>query len=53
VVSGDFKYSNTLNDSTYVVESPDAIEPADSSSYTIMRYTENELSAGVAYNGKL
>lgn len=52
VTSGDFKYSNTLNDSTYVVESPDAIEPADSSSYTIMRYTENELSAGVAYNGK-
>jgi len=51
VVSGNFKYSNTLNDSIYIVESPDAIEPADSSAYTIMRYSENELSAGVAYSG--
>jgi hypothetical protein len=52
VTAGDFHYANTLNDSTYIVESPDAIEPADSSSFTIMRYTESELSAGVAYRGK-
>lgn len=52
VSSGNFNYSNTLNDSTYVIESPDAIEPSDSSAYTIMRYSENELSAGVAYSGK-
>lgn len=51
VVSGNFKYSNTLNDSIYIVESPDAIEPADSTAYTIMRYSENELSAGIAYSG--
>lgn len=51
VTAGNFKYSNTLNDSIYIVESPDAIEPADSCAYTIMRYSENELSAGVAYSG--
>ena len=34
-----------------MVESPDAIEPATKDAYTIMRYSENNLSAGVAYKG--
>lgn len=50
--NGNYTYNNTLNDSCYVVESPDGIEPADNDAGTIMRYTENNLSAAVAWQGK-
>jgi hypothetical protein len=50
--SGNYTYYNELNADSYVVESPDAIEPADKSgAFTVMRYAENTLSAGVAYKG--
>jgi len=49
--AGNFNYYNELNRDSYVVERPDAIEPAGSDSYTIFRYSENDLSAGVAYKG--
>jgi hypothetical protein len=49
--SGQFKYHNILNDKSYAVESPDGIEPADDQAATIMRYTENNLSAAVAWSG--
>ena len=39
------------NSISYYVESPDAIEPVGTGSYTICRYTENSLSAGIAYSG--
>ncbi|KAA6306583.1 hypothetical protein EZS27_041757, partial [termite gut metagenome] len=48
---GRYTYYNELNPESYVVESPDAIEPATSDAYTIFRYMENNLSAGVAYKG--
>lgn len=48
---GDYQFYQTLNEESYVVESPDAIEPASKDGYTVMRYTENNLSAGVAYAG--
>lgn len=48
---GECQYFNELNSESYVVESPDAIEPATDSAYTIFRYSENNLSAGVAYKG--
>ncbi|MDD4777863.1 MAG: xanthan lyase [Fermentimonas sp.] len=48
-ITGNFKYYNTLNSKGYVVENPDAIEPADDNAFTIFRYTENNLSAGVLY----
>lgn len=48
---GNYTYYNKPNPDSYVVESPDAIEPADSSSVTIFRYSENNLSAGVVYKG--
>ncbi|MCZ2416008.1 MAG: hypothetical protein LC132_00420, partial [Burkholderiales bacterium] len=32
-------------------ESPDALEPADEGAFTIFRYRDNRLSAGVAYRG--
>lgn len=50
-ISGDYTYYNELNADSYVVESPDAIEPAAEGAYTVMRYAENNLSAGVAYRG--
>ena len=44
-------YYNELNPDSYVVESPDAIEPASEGVYTLFRYSENNLSAGIAYQG--
>lgn len=44
-------YYNKPNEESYVVESPDAIEPADSCAYTAFRYSENKLSAGVVFGG--
>lgn len=51
VLTGNYTYYNELNADSYVVESPDAIEPATKDAYTVMRYSENNLSAGVAYQG--
>lgn len=50
-LSGNYTYYNELNPDAYVVEAPDAIEPASKDAYTMMRYSENNLSAGVAYSG--
>ncbi len=49
--NGNFAFHNELNSESYVVEAPDAIEPADAGAYTILRYSENNLSAGIAYKG--
>ena len=51
-LSGNYTYHNELNSDSYAVESPDAIEPATKEAYTIMRYSENNLSAGIAYQGE-
>ncbi|MDD4638506.1 MAG: xanthan lyase, partial [Bacteroidales bacterium] len=48
---GSFTFSNTLNPKIYCVESPDAIEPYGEGSHTIFRYSDNNLSAGIAYKG--
>ncbi len=49
--SSVYNYYNEVNDKSYVVESPDGIVPAEENAYTIYRYPENEISAGVAYKG--
>jgi hypothetical protein len=49
---GKYDYYNTLNAESYVVESPDGIEPAEEDAYTVFRYSENNLSAGVVFQGK-
>jgi len=36
----------------YKVEAPDGIEPIGSGAKTIMRYAENNISAGIGYRGK-
>ena len=48
---GHFSYSDTLNAQCYIVESPDAIEPANAKAYTVFRYAQNNLSAAVGYKG--
>ncbi len=48
---GKYSFYNELNENVYVVESPDGIAPADKSAYTIFRYADNDISAGVAYDG--
>ena len=44
-----FNYNKDFNSEIYRVESPDAIEPVDKLSHTVLRYSENNLSAAVAY----
>ncbi|MDR0540617.1 MAG: xanthan lyase [Dysgonamonadaceae bacterium] len=48
---GNYQFYNQLNTEFYAVESPDAVEPAGEGSYTVFRYSENNLSAGVAFSG--
>ena len=51
----DFKNSYTFhttpNSAVYCVESPDGIVPASKDAWTIFRYSDNNISAGVAYKG--
>ncbi len=51
MLTGNYTYHDTLNSDCYVVEAPDAIEPASEEAYTVMRYSENNMSAGVAFSG--
>ena len=51
MLTGNYTYHHELNSDSYVVEAPDAIEPVTKDAYTIMRYSESNLSAGVAYQG--
>ena len=44
-------YAAKPNTRCYAVESPDAIEPADSCAYTAFRYPENNKSAGIVFGG--
>ena len=45
----NFSYYDAPNPISYYVEAPDAIEPIDKKGYTICRYSENNLSAGIVY----
>ncbi len=49
---GNYNYYNELNSESYLVENPDALEPADENAFTIFRYAENNLSAGVLYKSE-
>ena len=50
-LKGNYHFHSRPNPDIYAVESPDAIEPAEEGSHTIFRYSENNISAGVAYSG--
>jgi hypothetical protein len=48
---GNYSFSNELNADCYVVESPDSFYPSDDSrGCTFMRYSENNLVAGTAFD---
>ncbi len=49
--SGSYTFHTKLNEKVYSVESPDAIEPSEDNAMTILRYSDNNLSAGVAFKG--
>ncbi len=46
----EYQFSAELNSECYAVESPDSFYAANKDGATIMRYTENNLVAGIAYN---
>ena len=48
---GEYKFVQYLNEDIYAVESPDAIVPVGENAYTVMRYSQNNNSAVVAYSG--
>lgn len=48
---GNYEYYSELNDKKYVCEAPDAFTPACENAYTIFRYPQSSISAGVAYDG--
>lgn len=49
--SGKYSFNTNLNDKIYAVEAADAIVPANKDAYTVFRYSENNISAAVAYKG--
>lgn len=49
--SGELSFHTRPNEISYSSESPDGIEPAGENAWTIYRYSDNNISAGVAYKG--
>jgi len=47
----NYSFFNEPNSVRYCVESPDALNPVGKDAYTIFRYADNDISAGVAYKG--
>ncbi|MGM9803544.1 MAG: xanthan lyase [Muribaculaceae bacterium] len=45
-----YAFSCTKNEQIYCVESPDGVIPGNSNAGTIMRYSENNIPAGIAAN---
>ena len=47
-----FEFNQTLNDSIYIVDSPDSFFASDNRGATLMRYSENNLVAATAMTDK-
>lgn len=50
-LTGNWNFNVEYNPDIYSVEAPDGIEPAGKNGITAFRYGENNVSAGVLYNG--
>jgi hypothetical protein len=50
-VREQFSFNTGIHPEIYTVEGADALEPIDSTAFTLIRYTENNMSAAVAYEG--
>ena len=48
---GNYRFETGFNPNIYKVEAPDAIEPVGKNASVFLRYTKNNKSAGVLYNG--
>jgi len=48
---GKWTFNTTYHPTIYKVEAPDALEPVGDGAITVFRYTENNTSAGIAFNG--
>ncbi len=46
-----YSYNPQPNENVYAVESSDALVPVGPNSWTVFRYKDNNISAGVAYKG--
>lgn len=51
VRSDQFSFNTDYDPCLYTVEGADALEPVDSTAITLLRYSENNMSAGVAFRG--
>jgi hypothetical protein len=47
-----YQFNTRIDPVLYTVEGADALEPVDSTALTLFRYSENNMSAGVAYRGR-
>lgn len=52
IKNGEYAFYTEPNEAKYCVETPDGIVPACEGAETIFRYSENTISAGVAYKGE-
>jgi hypothetical protein len=51
-MSEQFRFNTGTDPVLYTVEGADALEPVDSTAITLLRYSENNMSAGVAFRGR-
>ena len=51
IPSGVYSFNTRPNAKVYSVESPDGLVPVGPNAWTIFRYADNNISAGVAYKG--
>ena len=51
-IRGNWNCNTDITNDIYTVEAPDGIEPAGINAYTGFRFGENNVSAGIVYNGK-
>ena len=52
ISNDNYSFYNYQNSISYSVDNPDAFVPVGPNAYTIFRYADNNISAGVAYKGE-
>lgn len=50
-LAGNYRFRTQPNEEVYCVESPDGLVPVGAKAFTIMRYADDNISAGIAYKG--
>lgn len=50
-LAGNYRFATRPNENIYSVESPDGLVPVGDRAFTVMRYADNNISAGIAYAG--